>query len=156
MYFEAVKLLLSRVSDWENCDKYNYISNSSDLENCLTDAAVDSCICFIFNGTRAYVWMIINLTVLLVLNTSTKHWRNGWHKHYFYFLFSGVISVIWRLKCFSVATMWMLICCWTGTRLTRSWVTITVIKNQRINLVIKISSLYDICRWSKALFWVVR
>ena len=39
MYFEAVKLLLSRFSDWENCDMYNYISNSSDWENCLTDAA---------------------------------------------------------------------------------------------------------------------
>ena len=26
-------------SDWENCDMYNYISNSSDWENCLTDAA---------------------------------------------------------------------------------------------------------------------
>ena len=34
----AVKLLWSRFSDWENCDKYNYISNSSDWENCLTDA----------------------------------------------------------------------------------------------------------------------
>ena len=40
MYFEAVKLLLSRFSDWENCDMYNYISNSSDWENCLTDATV--------------------------------------------------------------------------------------------------------------------
>ena len=39
MYFEAVKLLLSRFSDWENCDMYNYISNSSDWGNCLTDAA---------------------------------------------------------------------------------------------------------------------
>ena len=39
MYFEAVKLLLSRFSDWENCDMYNYISKSSDWENCLTDAA---------------------------------------------------------------------------------------------------------------------
>ena len=32
-------LLLSRFSDWENCDMYNYKSNSSDWENCLTDAA---------------------------------------------------------------------------------------------------------------------
>ena len=32
-------LLLSRFSDWENCDMYNYISNSSDWENCLTDSA---------------------------------------------------------------------------------------------------------------------
>ena len=42
VYFEAVKLLLNRFSFWENCDIYNYISNSSDSsvwENCLTDAA---------------------------------------------------------------------------------------------------------------------
>ena len=33
-------MLLSRLSDWENCDIYNSISRPSDWGNCLTDAAV--------------------------------------------------------------------------------------------------------------------
>ena len=62
-------LLLSRFSDWENCDMYNYIRNYSNWENCLTEGPLTDAACILPECPDcvkySYIYVIVYLWVYL-------------------------------------------------------------------------------------------